>query len=66
MTPSLLTKTEVPHAAICREGYSLFWDERGVNLEHYMLRGNIVTSATYTDLLGTIFNPQSNPNDVDF
>jgi hypothetical protein len=29
----------------------LFWDERGVILEHYMARGNTVTSATYSDLL---------------
>ena len=26
-------------------------DERGVMLEHYMPRGNTVTSATYADLL---------------
>jgi hypothetical protein len=56
MTPSLLTKTEVPHVVIYREGYTLFWDERGVILEHYMPRENTVTSATYTGLLGTIFN----------
>jgi len=30
---------------------TLFWDERGVILEHYMPRGNSVTSATYEDLL---------------
>jgi len=30
---------------------TLFWDERGVILEHYMPRGNTVTSATYVDLL---------------
>jgi len=30
---------------------TLFWDERGVILEHYIPRGNIVTSATYADLL---------------
>ena len=29
---------------------TVFWDERGVILEHYMPRGNIVTSATYADL----------------
>jgi len=28
---------------------TVFWDERGVILEHYMLRGNTVTSATYAD-----------------
>jgi len=30
---------------------TLFWDERGVNLEHYIPRGDTVTSAMYTDLL---------------
>jgi len=30
---------------------TLFWDERGVILEHYMPRGNTVTSAMYADLL---------------
>ena len=30
---------------------TLFWDERGVILEHYMPRGNTVTSATYAYLL---------------
>ena len=30
---------------------TLFWDERGVILEHYMPRGNTVKSATYTVLL---------------
>jgi len=30
---------------------TLLWNERGVILEHYMLRGNTVTSATYADLL---------------
>jgi len=29
---------------------TLFWEERGVNLEHYMPRGNTVASATYADL----------------
>jgi len=27
-----------------------FWEERGVILEHYMPRGNAVTSAMYADL----------------
>jgi hypothetical protein len=31
---------------------TLFWDEWGIILEHSTPRGNIVTSATYTDLLG--------------
>ena len=30
---------------------TLFWDEQGVILEHYMPKGNTVTSATYADLL---------------
>ena len=30
---------------------TLFWDEQGVILEHYMPRGNTVNSATYADLL---------------
>jgi hypothetical protein len=34
-----------------------FWDERGVVLEHYMLRGNTVTSAMYADLLKNHLRP---------
>jgi len=30
---------------------TLFWDERGIILEHCIPRGNTVTSATYADLL---------------
>ena len=30
---------------------TLFWEERGEILKHYMPRGNTVTSATYADLL---------------
>ena len=30
---------------------TLFWHQRGIILEHYMPRGNTVTSATYADLL---------------
>jgi hypothetical protein len=30
---------------------TLFWNERGVIMEHYMARGNTVTGATYADLL---------------
>lgn len=36
---------------------TLFWDERGVILEHYMPRGNTVTSATYTELLRNHLRP---------
>ena len=35
----------------------LFWDERGVILEHYMPRGNTVTSATNADLLKNHLRP---------
>jgi hypothetical protein len=37
----------------------------GTTLEHYMARGNTVTSATYADLLRIISVLQSSPNDVD-
>jgi len=36
---------------------TVFWDERGVILEHYMPRGNTVTSATYADLLKNHLHP---------
>jgi len=36
---------------------TLFWDEQGVILEHYMPRGNTVTSATYADLLKNHLRP---------
>jgi len=36
---------------------TVFWDERGVILEHYMARGNTVTSATYADLLKNHLHP---------
>jgi len=36
---------------------TFFWDERGVILEHYMPRGNTVTSATYADLLKNHLRP---------
>ena len=35
----------------------LFWDEWGVILEHYMPRGNRVTSATYADLPKNYLRP---------
>jgi histone-lysine N-methyltransferase SETMAR len=37
---------------------TLFWDERGVILEHYMPRGNTVNSATYADLLKNHLCPE--------
>jgi len=36
---------------------TVVWDERGVILEHYMARGNTVTSATYSDLLKNHLRP---------
>ena len=36
---------------------TLFWDERGVILEHHMPRGNTVSSATYADLLKNHLRP---------
>ena len=36
---------------------TLFWDERGVILEHYMARGNTVNSATYAYLLKNYLRP---------
>ena len=33
------------------------WDERGVILEHYMPRGNTVTSAMYADILNNHLHP---------
>lgn len=44
---------------------TLFWDDRGVFLEHYRTRGNIVIS-THIQISGIIFDPQSNPNDMNF
>jgi hypothetical protein len=36
---------------------TLFWDKRGVILEHYMPRGSPVTSKTYADLLKNHLRP---------
>jgi histone-lysine N-methyltransferase SETMAR len=36
---------------------TLFWDGQGVILEHYMPRGNTVTSVTYADLLKNHLHP---------
>ena len=59
MAPYLLTKTEkIPHATICgKVMLTLFWDQRGVILEHYVPRGNTVTSTTYADLLKNLLRP---------
>ena len=36
---------------------TLFWDKRGVILEHYMPRGNTVNSAMHADLLKDHLHP---------
>jgi hypothetical protein len=36
---------------------TLFLDERGVILEHFMAKGNTVTSVTYADLLKNHLRP---------
>jgi hypothetical protein len=63
MVPYLLTKTEkIPYTTICGKVYAdLFWDERGVILEHYMPRGNTVTTAMYADLLKNHQHPAIKP-----
>jgi len=38
------------HPSVGKVMLTLFWDEQGVILEHYMPRGNTVTSAMYADL----------------
>ena len=62
MEPYLLTKTEkILYKTICGKSYvDSFWDERGVILEHYMPRGNTVSSATYADLLKNHLRPAIN------
>jgi hypothetical protein len=59
MAPYLLTKTEeIPHTTICGKGYAdSLWDEQWVILEHYVPRGNTVTSAMYADLLKNHLRP---------
>jgi hypothetical protein len=36
---------------------TVFWDKQGGILEHYILRGNTVTSTTYADLLKNHLRP---------
>jgi histone-lysine N-methyltransferase SETMAR len=36
---------------------TLFWDERGVILEHYTPRGNTITIASYSDMLKNHLRP---------
>ena len=63
MAPYFLTKTEkIPRTTSARKVMlTLFWDERGVILEHYMPRGNTVTSTTYADLLKNHLHPAVKP-----
>jgi hypothetical protein len=53
MTPYLFTKTKkfCTQPSAGKVMLTLFWDEHRIILEHYMARGNTVTSATYADLL---------------
>jgi len=53
MAPYLLTKTKKipPKPSVGKVMLTLFWDEWGVILKHFMPRRNTVTSATYADLL---------------
>jgi hypothetical protein len=43
---------------------TLFWDKRGVILEHYMPRGNTVQRMQISSIIICVL--QSSPNDVDF
>jgi histone-lysine N-methyltransferase SETMAR len=49
--------TDSPRPGQAKFMLTLFWEERGVILEHYMPRGNTVTSATYADLLKNHLRP---------
>jgi hypothetical protein len=59
MAPYLFTKTKKfrTQPSVGKVMLTLFWDERGVILEHYMARGNTVTSATYAALLKNHLHP---------
>jgi transposase len=53
---------KIPHTTICAKGYTdSLWDKRGVILEHYMPKGNTVTSATCADLLKNHLLPATKP-----
>ena len=53
MAPYPLTKTKIfrTQPSVGKVMLTLFWDEWGVILKHFMPRGNTVTSAMYADLL---------------
>jgi len=55
MAPYLLTKTRKKSAG--KVMLTLFWEKREVILEHYMPRGNPVTSTTYVVLLKNHLRP---------
>jgi len=60
MAPYLPTKTEKKfrtQPSARKIILTLFFDEREVILEHYIPRGNTVTSATYADLLKNYLRP---------
>ena len=56
-TPSPKPKKFLTQSSAGKVRLTLFWDERGVILEHYMPRGNPVTSTTYADLLKNNLRP---------
>ena len=49
--------TDSPRSGQANFTLTLFWDERGVILEHYMPRGNTVNSAMYADFLKNHLRP---------
>jgi hypothetical protein len=60
MAPYLLTKTKKKfrtQPSVGKVMLILFWDKQRVILEHYMSRGNPVTSTTYADLLTNHLRP---------
>ena len=59
MAPQLVTKTrKISHPIISRKSMlTLFWDEKGVILEHWMDKGATVTSVMYGDLLKNQLGP---------
>jgi len=56
-TSSLKPKKFRTQPSVGKVMLTLFWDKRGVILEHYMPRGNTVTSTMYADLLKNHLHP---------
>jgi len=56
-TPSTKLKKFRTQPSAGKVMLALFWDERGVILEHYMPRRNTTTSVTYADLLKNDLRP---------